>query len=62
MKLTKKYRIVYIGSKMLFPLESFGQGVTYVQDGMNGAEFDTREEAEAFVKNKKLTYEYPKED
>ena len=57
MILTKKYRIVYIGNKMLSPLEPFGQGVTYVQEGMNGAEFDSLEDAQKFVETKKLVYE-----
>lgn len=63
MELTKKYRVVYYKQKMTLPLEEFeSDSTTYVQEGMNGAEFDTREEAELFIKEKGLVYEYPTED
>ena len=57
MRLTKKYRIVYHGVSMLFPLEPFDSGITYVQKGMQSAEFDTLEEAEAFIYDNQLVYE-----
>lgn len=56
MELTKKYRVVYHGVNMLFPLEPFDSGITYVQKGMEGADFDTLDEAENFVQEKGLIY------
>lgn len=62
MELTKKYRIVYVDNKMVFPLEPFEDGITYAQTGFKGIEFDTLDEATAFIKSNKLTYEHTTED
>ena len=56
-ELTKKYRILYSGSDMLFPLTEEGEeGVTYPAKGLEYAEFDTYAEALAFVTEHNLSY------
>lgn len=59
MELTKKYRIVYNErtKEMTTHLREFDDGVTYVHSSMVGVEFDTKEEAIAFINDKELTYE-----
>lgn len=56
LELTKAYRIVYIGNILQSPLQLSEKGTTLVQEGMNGAEFDTKAEAEEFIKQNKLSY------
>ena len=58
-ELTKKYPIVYKGKDLIIPL---------TEEGVNGkvypaeyAEFDTYDEAKAFVESKGLSYKEPTE-
>ena len=60
MKLTKKYPIVYKDKDLIFPLtkEEF-KGEVYPAVDAEYAEFDTYDEAKAFVESKGLSYKEP---
>lgn len=59
-KLTKKYPIVYKDKDLIFPLTEEGiNGEVYPGNGTEYAEFDTYDEAKAFVDNKGLSYKEP---
>lgn len=63
MNLTKKYRVIHIGTKMLNELIEFEDGViTYLPNGAIGFESDFKHEVEEYIKNKNLSYEFAKED
>lgn len=56
-KLTKKYPIVYKDKNLIFPLTEEGvNGEVYPGKGTEYAEFDTYEEAQAFIESKGLSY------
>ena len=59
-KLTKKYPIVYKGNDLEFPLTENGiNGVVYPANDAEYAEFDTYDEAKAFVESNGLSYKEP---
>lgn len=59
-KLTKKYPIVYKDKDLVFPLTEEGfSGEVYPAVDAEYAEFDTYEEAKAFVDDKGLSYKEP---
>ena len=56
-ELTKKYPIVYKGKDLVFPLTEEGvNGKVYPANDTEYAEFDTYNEAKAFVESKGLSY------
>ena len=56
-ELTKKYPIVYKDKDLVFPLTEEGiNGKVYPANDTEYAEFDTYDEAKAFVDNKGLSY------
>lgn len=56
-ELTKKYPIVYKGKDLVFPLTEEGvNGKVYPANDAEYAEFDTYDEAKAFIDNKGLSY------
>lgn len=56
-ELTKKYPIVYKGKDLIIPLTEEGiNGKVYPAKDTEYAEFDTYDEAKAFVKSKGLSY------
>lgn len=59
-KLTKKYRVVYDGNKIILnPFDEYSdESVTFVGKGRSSAEFDTLEESERFINENMLTYEF----
>lgn len=60
-KLTKKYPIVYKDKDLVFPLTQEGiNGVVYPAKDTEYAEFDTYDEAKAFVESKGLGYKESK--
>lgn len=59
-ELKKKYRIVYKDTELVFPLTEKGMmGVTYPANDAEYAEFDTYDEAKAFVESNGLSYKGP---
>ena len=59
-KLIKKYPIVYKDKDLIFPLTEEGvNGEVYPGKGTEYAEFDTYDEAKAFVESKRLSYKEP---
>ena len=59
-ELTKKYPIVYKGKDLVFPLNEEGiDGEVYPGKGTEYAEFDTYDEAKAFVESNGLSYKEP---
>lgn len=59
-ELKKKYRIVYKGTELVFPVTEDGmEGITYPAADAEYAEFDTYDEAKAFVESKGLSYKEP---
>lgn len=59
-KLTKKYPVVYKGKDLVFPVTEEGfKGEVYPAVDAEYAEFDTYEEAKAFVEGKGLSYKEP---
>lgn len=58
-KLTKKYRVVYDGNKIILnPFDEYSdKSVTFVGKGRSSAEFDTLQEVESFIKENSLVYE-----
>lgn len=60
-KLTKQYRVVHEGTKMVFPLTEEGMtGETFPANDTTAVEFDTYQEAKAYVDEHNLVYEEPK--
>ena len=60
-KLTKKYKIVHEGTKMVFPLIEEGDNAeVYPSVNATAVEFDTYSEAKAYVDGHNLVYEEPK--
>ena len=59
-ELTKKYPIVYKDKDLVFPLIEEGiNGNVYPAKDAEYAEFDTYNEAKAFVESKGLSYKEP---
>lgn len=59
-ELTKKYPIVYKDKDLVFPLTEEGiNGKVYPANDTEYAEFDTYDEAKAFVESKGLSYKEP---
>ena len=59
-ELTKKYPIVYKDKDLIFPLTEDGiNGEVYPANDTEYAEFDTYDEAKAFVESKGLSYKEP---
>lgn len=60
MKLTKQYKIVHKDGKLILPLSEEGtKGECFPGSGTESAEFDTYEEAKAYVDAHGLTYDDP---
>ena len=60
-KLTKKYKIVHEGTKMVFPLTEEGDNAeVFPAVNTTAVEFDTYQEAKAYVDENKLVYEEQK--
>ena len=60
-KLTKKYKVVYEGTNMVFPLTEEGDNAeVFPSVNATAAEFDTYPEAKAYVDKHNLVYEEPK--
>ena len=60
-KLTKKFKVVYEGNKMMFPLTEEGNNAeVFPANTATGVEFDTYEEARQYVEEHGLVYEEPK--
>lgn len=60
-KLTKKYKLVYEGTKMVFPLTEKGDNAeVFPSVNATAVEFDTYSEAKAYVDEQGLVYEEPK--
>ena len=59
-ELTKKYPIVYKDKDLVFPLTEEGiNGKVYPANDTEYAEFDTYDEAKAFVESNGLSYKEP---
>lgn len=57
-KLTKKYKVVHEGTKMVLPLTEEGDnGEVYPAVNATAIEFDTYSEAKAYVDEYNLVYE-----
>lgn len=60
-KLTKKYKVVHVGTKMVFPLTKEGVNAeVFPAVDTTAVEFDTNSEAKAYVDEHNLVYEEPK--
>lgn len=60
-KLTKKYKVVYEGTKMVLPLTEQGDNAeVFPAVNATAAEFGTYSEAKAYVDEHNLVYEEPK--
>ena len=60
-KLTKKYKVVHEGTKMVFPLTEEGDNAeVFPAVNATAVEFDTYSEAKAYVDEHNLVYEEPK--
>ena len=60
-KLTKKYKVVHEGNKMVFPLTEEGDNTeVFPSTNATAVEFDTYSEAKAYVYEHSLVYEEPK--
>lgn len=60
--LTKLYKVVYVGSKLAMPVTPDGQpGMCWPAKDMIGVEFDTYEEAAAYIEEHGLTYTGPEQ-
>lgn len=60
-KLTKKYKVVYEGIKMVLPLTKKGDNAeVFPSVDATAVEFDTYTEAKAYVDEHNLVYEEPK--
>lgn len=59
-KLTKKYKVVHEGTKMVLPLTEQGDNAeVFPAATATAVEFDTYDEAKAYVDEHSLTYEEP---
>ena len=59
-KLTKKYKVVHEGTKMVFPLTEQGDNAeVFPATTATAVEFDTYDEAKAYVDEYGLIYEEP---
>ena len=59
-KLTKKYKVVHEGTKMVFPLTAEGDNAeVFPAVNATAVEFDTYSEAKAYVDEHNLVYEEP---
>lgn len=57
-KLTKRFKVVYEGAKMVLPLTEQGDNAeVFPADTATAVEFDTYNEAKAYVNEHGLTYE-----
>jgi len=62
-KLTKRFRVLHIGNKLLERQIEFEEGVViFPADDVTAVEFDTRYEAELYMKQNNLVYEPASED
>lgn len=60
-KLTKKFKVVHEGAKMVFPLTEEGDNSeVFPAANATAVEFDTYSEAKAYVDEHGLVYEEPK--
>ena len=60
-KLTKKYKVVHEGIKMVLPLTEEGDNAeVFPSVTATAVEFDTYQEAKAYVDGHNLVYEEPK--
>ena len=60
-KLTKKYKVVHDGTKMVFPLTEEGDNAeVFPSVNATAVEFDKYTEAKAYVDEHNLVYEEPK--
>lgn len=60
-KLTKKYKVVHEGIKMVLPLTEEGDNAeVFPSVTVTAVEFDTYQEAKAYVDEHNLLYEEPK--
>lgn len=60
-KLTKKYKVVHEGTKMVFPLTEEGNNAeVFPSVNSTAVEFDIYSEAKAYVDEHGLEYEKPK--
>ena len=60
-KLTKKFKVVYEGTKMVFPLTEKGDNAEiFPSANATAVEFDTYSEAKAYVDEHNSVYEEPK--
>ena len=60
-KLTKKYKVVHDGPKMIIPLTEEGDNAeVFPSVNATAVEFDTYPEAKAYVDEHGLVYEEPK--
>lgn len=58
--LTKKYKVVHEGTKMMLPLTEQGDNAeVFPATTATAVEFDTYDEAKAYVDEHSLTYEEP---
>ena len=61
-KLTKKYKVVHEGNKMVLPLTEEGDNAeVFPAVNATAVEFDTYLEAKAYIDEHKLVYEEPKD-
>ena len=59
-KLTMRFKVVYEGTKMMFPLTEEGDNAeVFPANTVTGVEFDTYEEAKKYVEEHGLVYEEP---
>lgn len=59
-KLTKPFKVVHVGTKMMFPLTEPGDNAeVFPAVTVTAVEFDTWEEAKAYVDEHGLMYEEP---
>ena len=62
-KLTKKYKVVHEGTKMVFPLIEEGDNAeVFPSVNSTAVEFDTYQEAKAYVDQHNLVYEEQNSD
>lgn len=60
-KLTKKYKVVHEGTRMVFPLTEEGDNAeVFPSENATAVEFDTYSEAKVYVNEYGLVYEEPK--
>lgn len=60
-KLTKQFKVVHEGTKMVFPLTEKGDNAeVFPANDATAVEFDTYAEAKAYVDQHGLVYEEPK--